>query len=73
MSIIISQLKHHSISVDLDRYDTSVVEKYFDTSTIKENSKFHKTTLPHDMIFTKKDTSTSDKKVEVIYREYKIH
>ena len=53
MSIMISQLKGHSISVDTDRYSKSVVEKYLDTTTIKENPKFHKTTLPHDTIFTK--------------------
>ena len=53
MSISISQLKDHYISVDQARYDTSVIEKYLDTFTIKENYKFHKTTLPHNMIFTK--------------------
>ena len=31
MSIIISQLKHHSISVDQARYATSIVAKYLDT------------------------------------------
>ena len=49
----ISKLKDHYISVDQDRYATSVVTKYLDTETIKENTKFHKTTLTHDMIFTK--------------------
>ena len=53
MSISISQLKDHYISVDQDKYATSVVEKYLDTVTIKENLKFHKTNSPHDMIFTK--------------------
>ena len=51
MSISISKLKDYSISADQDRYAIGVVSKYLDTSTIKENSKFHKTTLPHDMIF----------------------
>ena len=52
MSIRISQLKAHSISADKARYSTSVAENYLDTATIKENSKFHKTTSPHAMIFT---------------------
>ena len=39
--------------IDQDRYDTPVVSKYLDTDTIKENSNFHKTTLPNDMILTK--------------------
>ena len=56
------------VSVDQDRYTSSVVSKYQDTSRTKENSKFHKTTLPHDMIFTKEYASISDKKVEVFFR-----
>ena len=35
MPIRISQLKDHSILVDQDRYDTSVVDKYLDTTTVK--------------------------------------
>ena len=66
MSIRILQLKYHSILVDQACYDTSVVAKYLDTATIKDNSKFHKTTLPHDIIFTKADASTSCEKVEVL-------
>ena len=58
MSIKISQMKYHSISVDQARYFTSVVEKYLDTSTFKASTKFYKTKLPSDMIFTKDDTST---------------
>ena len=50
---MISQLKDHSILEDEDRSATSVVRKYLDSITIKENPKFHNTTLPHDMIFTK--------------------
>ena len=53
MSIIISQLKYHSIYVDQARYATSVVAKYLDTATVKSSKKFYKTTLPADMIFTK--------------------
>ena len=30
-----------------------LLQKYLDTFTIKENSKFHNTDFPHDMIFTK--------------------
>ena len=48
MSISISQLKDHYISVDQARYITYVVAKDLDT-VIKKI----KTTLPHDMIFTK--------------------
>ena len=53
MYIGISQRKDRSISVDKSRYATSFVTKYLDTSTIKENPNFHKTALPHDIIFTK--------------------
>ena len=52
MSISVSQLKDHYITVDQDRYDTSVVAKYLDTTTIKENPKSHMTNLHHDMVFT---------------------
>ena len=37
VSICISQLKDYYISVYQDRYYTSVVERYLDTDTIKEN------------------------------------
>ena len=57
---IISQMKDHSISVDQARYDTSIVEKYLDTATVKAITKFYKTILPSDIIFTKYDTSTND-------------
>ena len=73
MSIIVSQLKDHSISVDRARYATSMVAKYLDTATFKVSNKFYKTTLPADMIFTKEDVSTSDEKVEKLTREYNIH
>ena len=45
MSIRISQLKEHSISVDQARYATSIVAKYLDTDTVKVCNKFHKKTL----------------------------
>ena len=73
MSIIISQLMDHSISVDQARYATSVVAKYLDTVTVKLSTKFYKTTLPDDMIFTKEDVSTSDEEFEKLTREYNIH
>ena len=73
MSIRISQLKDHSISVDQARYSTSIVAKYLDTATVKVSNKFYKTTLPSDMIFTKEDVSTSDEKIEKLTREYNIH
>ena len=69
----ISQLNDHYIIVDQARYAPSVVEKYLDTATIKQNSKFHKTTLLPSMIFTKEDASTSDEHAEVPFREYNIH
>ena len=60
MSIIISQLKDHSISMDQARYVTSIVAKYSDTVRVKVSTNFYKTTFPADMIFTKEDVSTSD-------------
>ena len=63
MSIRISHLKDHSISVYQARYATSVVAKYLDTATVKVSDKFYNTTLPADMIFTKEDVSTSDEKI----------
>ena len=40
ISIRISQLKDHSISVYQDRYATSIVAKYLDTATVKVRNKF---------------------------------
>ena len=54
MSIIISQLKYHSVSLDQDIYVKSVVAKYLVTSKIRKKSKFYKTTLPHDVISLRK-------------------
>ena len=73
MSIRISKLKDHSISVDQARYVTSIVAKYLDTATVKVRTKFYITTLLADMIFTKEDVSTSDEKVENLTREFNIH
>ena len=52
MRITISELKDHSISMHQAGYTTFVVAKYLNTVTTKENSEFHNTNLPHDMIFT---------------------
>ena len=73
MSIRISQLKDHFIYVYQARYAASIVAKYLDAATVKVSTKFYKTTLPADMIFTKEDVSTSDEKVEKLTREYNIH
>ena len=73
MSILISLLKDHSISVDQARYATSIVAKYLDNATVKVSNKFYKTTLPADMIFTKEDVSTRDEQVDKLTREYNIH
>ena len=73
MSIIISQVKDHYISVDQARYDNSIVAKYLDNSTVKVSKKFYKTTLTADMIFKKEDVSPSDEKVEELTGEYNIH
>ena len=61
-------MKDHYISVNRARYATYIVAKYFDTSTVKTSTKFYKTTLQSDMIFTKADVSTSDEKVEMLNR-----
>ena len=63
MSIIISQIRDHSISVDQDVYFTFIVAKYLDTTTVNTSKFFYKITLPSDMIFTKDDASTSDEQV----------
>ena len=68
MSIRISQMKYHSISVDQVRYAISIVGKYLHTSTVKVSNKFYKTTLPADIIFTKDDVSTSDEQIERLTR-----
>ena len=54
-------------------YATSIVEKYLDTATVKTSTKFYKTTLTSDTIFTKADASTSDEQVEKLTREFNIH
>ena len=62
ISIRISCMKDHSISVDQTRYATSIVD-YLDVSVVKISKTLYRTTLPYDIIFTKSDASTSDEQV----------
>ena len=73
MSIIIYQMKDHSISVYQARYATYIVAKYLGTATVNVSNFFYKTTLPADMIFTKEYVSNSYEKVENLTIEYNIH
>ena len=73
MSTRIYQMRDHLIYVDQTIYATSIVAKYLDTATVKVSTKFYKTTLPSEMIFTKDDVSTSDEQVEKLTREFNIH
>ena len=73
ISIRISHMGYHSISVYQARYVTSIVSKYLDNVIFNKSTKFYQTTLPSDMIFTKYDASTSDKQVEKLTREFNIH
>ena len=73
ISIRISQIRDHSISVYQSRYATSIMAKYLDTDKVKTSAKFNNTTLLSDLIFTKNNASTSDKKVEKLTREFNIH
>ena len=73
MSIRNYQMKDQSISVDQDRYATSIVAKYFDNATVKASTKFYKITLPYEIIFNKADTFTSDKQVEKFNRSLYVH
>ena len=56
-------MKEHSISFDQASHDTSIVDKYLDTSIVKTGKKFYKTTFPSGMISTKDNESTSDYQV----------
>ena len=73
MSIIISQMKDHSIYVHQDRYVTSIVAKYLDTAKVKASTKFYKTTFKYDMIFRKYDKPTSNEQVEKLTRDFNIN
>ena len=59
--------------MDQDIYATSIVAKYLDNATVKVSTKFYKTTLIYDMIFTEYDTSTSDKQGEKFTRKFNIY
>ena len=72
MSIIIYQMKYHSIYVDKARYATYIVATYLDTATVKASAKFYNTTFPYDIIFAKSDTSTSYEQDEKLTREFNI-
>ena len=71
VSIRISHMKDHSISIDKAIYATSIVAKYLDTDTVKTSTKFYNTTLTSDLIFAKSDVSTSDDQVEMLTKEIK--
>ena len=73
MSIRISQIKDHSISIDQARYSTYIFAKYLDTDTVKAITTFYNTTLPSDIIFTNDDASNSDEQVEKLTKEFNIH
>ena len=73
MSIRISHMKDHSISVDQARYSTSIVAKYLDTVTVKTSKTFYKTSFPSDIIFTKDDPSNNDEKVEKLTSQFNSH
>ena len=66
-------MKDHSILVNQARYDTFIVDKYLDNTTVKISETFYKTTLSFDIIFTNHGASTSDEKVEIFTTEFKIH
>ena len=66
-------MKYHSISVDQGIYDTSIVDKYLDTATVKTSTKFYKTNILSYIIFTKSDAYTNDEQVENLTREFNIH
>ena len=66
-------MKDYSISVDTDRYATSILAKYLDTTTVKTITKLYKTNLPSVMILTKADASTSDEQFKKLTREFNIY
>ena len=72
VSINISQMNDHSISLYQYRYATYIVAKYMDTSAVNKSKRFYKTTFPSDKIFTKYDVSTSDEQVEKLTRQFNI-
>ena len=73
MLITISLIKDRSISVNKDRYTTSILTNYLNTDIVKTNTKLYKTTSPFKMVFTNDYVSTSDYKVEKLTRKFNIH
>ena len=73
MSIRMTHIKDHYISIDQSKYAISVVEKYFDPATVKSSTNFYMTTFTYGMISTKADSSTSDDRVDKFSREVQIH
>ena len=73
MSIRISQMKQHYISVDKARYATSIVSNYLDTVIFKTITEFYKNTLPSDMMFTKDGSSTIYEQVKKLTSEFNIN
>ena len=73
MSIIITQMRDHFISVEQSRYATYIIAKYLDTATVKTSKKFYNTNFPSGMIFTKADASTNDDQVDKLTRELNIY
>ena len=68
VSIRISHMKDHSLSVYQSRYTASIVYKYLDTATVNISTTFYNTNLTSGMIFTKYGASTSDEQVEKLTR-----
>ena len=66
-------MKDYSISVDQDRYSTSIVKKYLDSVTVNTRTKLYETALPSDMIFTKYDASTRYEQVKEMTSDFNIH
>ena len=57
-------MKDHFISVYQNRYTTSIVAKYLDTTTVNTSKTFYKSTFPYDMMFIHNDVSISDDQAE---------
>ena len=64
MSLRISQMRAHYISVYQDIYATSILDKNLDTAKFNRSTKFYKTTFPYDMVFNKFGAYTSYEKVD---------
>ena len=73
MSISISRIKDHYISVYQAIYDTSNTAKHLDIATVNKITKFYETTFPSEIIFPKKCVSTSDEKVVNLTKKFNIH